>query len=686
MALIFYSGKGIIDIHRTSGNGAAGTADTYTIFYTDESVSAYSVYNGKDGQSVHIGQNGNFWVGDTDLGVSPTGKPDMTAYSTKVEADLLYKPISWTPDLSNYATKTQNDSYYMPKNTSLFSGNYSDLAGKPTLYTDAMADLRVVAGITGKQNVLNGLGLVRMNGTTLSYDNNSYMTAITKAQVEAVLTGAITTHTHSYLSAITSSQVIGALGSQTANMVLASPNGAAGSASFRYLQAADIPSGVGAYIWNQTGQQSATINISGSVTASRLNLSNIIDMANNYQIQWNSGAQMIYGSGSVLNFVGAASFNSSITCGGEIYSKPYLPLALSGSASPYYGTNITLASDTGSTQGAVRIWGRYHGGFGGGAGQTHLSFEVATNTQSYNSDPRQLTYTELMRLTSGGNLVLGFTSDQGYKLQINGTGYFNGLLLASQLQSLVAYGTSPLLVNSSTMVNNLNSQYLNGHSYTDFFTASSHFSDNINTNYNPTGSDYYIPSTIGIPSNYGVLLNIKNLGQNWNNQLAFSTDGDIFFRQAINKSDYTGTPFVKLWHSGNLTPSNYQLASNAINSSNIGSQSVNYATSAGNADTLDGYHASSFLGLGSTWDTGHSVVQNGYQKFSTGIIIQWGRANGNTNVTFPIVFPNSVLSIQGSNITSNNTEAFSFTSLTTVGFYFNNYGKSNQGMWFAIGY
>jgi len=32
-----------------------------------------------------------------------------------------------------------------------------------------------------------------------------------------------------------------------------------------------------------------------------------------------------------------------------------------------------------------------------------------------------------------------------------------------------------------------------------------------------------------------------------------------------------------------------------IHSGNIGSQSVNYATSAGNTDTVDGYHASSFL-------------------------------------------------------------------------------------------
>jgi hypothetical protein len=66
----------------------------------------------------------------------------------------------------------------------------------------------------------------------------------------------------------------------------------------------------------------------------------------------------------------------------------------------------------------------------------------------------------------------------------------------------------------------------------------------------------------------------------------------------------TGTLYVsKNTYGGNeatvLDSSNYatwaQPASTAINTGNIGSQSVNYATSAGNADTVDSLHASSFL-------------------------------------------------------------------------------------------
>ena len=45
------AGRGIKTIARTSGNGAAGTTDTYTITYTDNTTSTFAVYNGKDGSN-----------------------------------------------------------------------------------------------------------------------------------------------------------------------------------------------------------------------------------------------------------------------------------------------------------------------------------------------------------------------------------------------------------------------------------------------------------------------------------------------------------------------------------------------------------------------------------------------------------------------------------------------------------
>jgi len=43
------TGNGIASIVRTTGDGSAGTTDTYTITFTDETTSAFNVYNGADG-------------------------------------------------------------------------------------------------------------------------------------------------------------------------------------------------------------------------------------------------------------------------------------------------------------------------------------------------------------------------------------------------------------------------------------------------------------------------------------------------------------------------------------------------------------------------------------------------------------------------------------------------------------
>ena len=43
-----------MSIERTSGNGAAGTVDTYTITYSDSTTSTFSVRNGADGTAASI--------------------------------------------------------------------------------------------------------------------------------------------------------------------------------------------------------------------------------------------------------------------------------------------------------------------------------------------------------------------------------------------------------------------------------------------------------------------------------------------------------------------------------------------------------------------------------------------------------------------------------------------------------
>jgi hypothetical protein len=48
-------------------------------------------------------------------------------------------------------------------------------------------------------NIVNGTGFLKNNGSgTWTYDNSTYLTGITKAMIEAQLTGNITSHTHAY--------------------------------------------------------------------------------------------------------------------------------------------------------------------------------------------------------------------------------------------------------------------------------------------------------------------------------------------------------------------------------------------------------------------------------------------------------------------------------------------------------
>jgi len=70
--------------------------------------------------------------------------------------------------------------------------------------------------------------------------------------------------------------------------------------------------------------------------------------------------------------------------------------------------------------------------------------------------------------------------------------------------------------------------------------------------------------------------------------------------------------------------------------------SVNYANSAGNADTVDGYHASALLPTG-------NLEASGYCRLPNGLILQWGTVTCNPDsygsVTFPIQFPTACFHI-----------------------------------------
>ncbi|MGN1373220.1 MAG: hypothetical protein ACI4VK_04130 [Candidatus Coproplasma sp.] len=72
-------GRGIVKIEKTSTDGLV---DTYTIYYTDDTTSTFTVTNGQNGGAngvtPHIGDNGNWYIGDSDTGVKAVGTTGAT--------------------------------------------------------------------------------------------------------------------------------------------------------------------------------------------------------------------------------------------------------------------------------------------------------------------------------------------------------------------------------------------------------------------------------------------------------------------------------------------------------------------------------------------------------------------------------------------------------------------------------
>lgn len=176
---------------------------------------------------------------------------------------------------------------------------------------------------------------------------------------------------------------------------------------------------------NRTSGTSSTINFNSSGS----NFASIISNPSNGENRFSIGPAAAWGgfhtfytdtsermritaAGNVG--IGTTSPNEKLTVIGKVYARPYFPVVLSGNGSPEYGTNITMASDTGATQGAVRIWSKYDG-----SGNAAMTFERATTTQVYNADPQLLTYSESMRISGNGNVGIG-TTGPAEKLHVVG--------------------------------------------------------------------------------------------------------------------------------------------------------------------------------------------------------------------------------------------------------------------------
>jgi hypothetical protein len=95
------------------------------------------------------------------------------------------------------------------------------------------------------------------------------------------------------------------------------------------------------------------------------------------------------------------------------------------------------------------------------------------------------------------------------------------------------------------------------------------------------------------------------------------------------------------------------------------------------------------IGAASVADFANSLAENGYQKLPGGLIMQWGRAETDGTVTFPIPFPSAVYNVQATTNykqTSASSDAEVYVAdITLTEFWYNYMFGPRPIFWFAVG-
>lgn len=114
------NGRGIVSIERTSGTGAAGTTDTYTITYTDKTTSTFTVRNGANGATYTLTA-----ADKTEIAEEAAGKVDVSGKLDKSGGTM--EGVLKAQNNTSYATAQVHNAVLVPDGGSVPATGNGDI-------------------------------------------------------------------------------------------------------------------------------------------------------------------------------------------------------------------------------------------------------------------------------------------------------------------------------------------------------------------------------------------------------------------------------------------------------------------------------------------------------------------------------------------------------------------------------
>jgi hypothetical protein len=457
---------------------------------------------------------------------------------------------------------------------------------------------RVNGVAIGSGTTLNGTGFVKASGTTISYDNSTYYLA---------------SNPNGYISSYT----------ETDTLATVTARGASTTAGIN-VNGRVTAAGGGTYAVTGSSTQRYIIQA--------LNTSNSVNTAYGWWWFHNTNGDMGFhadGIGDILNLTRSGGFtingNTVLTAGN--YSSYALPLSGGTLTGP------VILNDSSYFRGSSTYGFRFNNNVdslnnmtlsnGNGdlfvRGQVYVSGNGSTTgTQViYNTGTWGINITGNASTASVASIATDLNAADSTQINFNNVTNtdYSTMTFMSRAWSAVQ-GANGLAYNFTTHNNNGGGGYgafqiyygESGYVYAPTSFRAPIFYDSQDTGYYVDPNSFSRLSTMQI-DRIGV-------GQSVDNSYRIITSGDIYLNA-------NGNGWAEgVWKQRRTGGTYYDV----IDAGNIGSQSVSYSSTSGNADTVDGYHAAAFP-YRSSGSSGYYQVAD-WMQFNTSAGIYWPSYNG----------------------------------------------------------